>query len=54
MRFEGVTFIESALSGLTKEQFIKMHINAFWLDRTRKEREKMLSDVYDLIFSDQA
>jgi len=49
MVFEGVTFIEQAIRPMKRQDFIKAHKDAFWLDREPKEREKMLSDVYDQI-----
>lgn len=49
MIVEGVTFIEPAVKGMKKRDFIKAHKDVLWLDRDQKEREKMLSDVYDTI-----
>lgn len=49
MRVEGVTFVEDAVKSMSKEEFIKRHKNVFWLCRDEHDREKMLSDTYDLI-----
>lgn len=49
MIVEGVTFVEHAVKSMTKDEFIKKHINVFWLDRDEHDREQMLSDTYDLI-----
>lgn len=49
MKFEGVTFVESAVKQMTKEEFIKKHVDVYWLDRKKEDRKKMLSDVYVLI-----
>ena len=49
MIVEGVTFVESAILPMKKQDFIKAHKDVLWLDRDPKEREKMLSDVYDTI-----
>ena len=34
---------------MKKSDFIKAHMDVLWQDREPKEREKMLSDVYDTI-----
>ena len=34
---------------MKKSDFIKAHKDVLWQDREPKEREKMLSDVYDTI-----
>ncbi|MBR1467346.1 MAG: hypothetical protein IJ606_01805 [Bacteroidaceae bacterium] len=49
MLVEGVTFVESSVKKTTKRDFVKAHKDVLWLDREPKEREKMLSDVYDTI-----
>lgn len=49
MIVEGVTFVEPAVKQQKKRNFIKAHKDVLWLDRDPKEREKMLSDVYDTI-----
>ena len=50
MRYEGVTFVEDACKGMTKEEFIEHHKGVFWQDRDEKTREKMLADVYERMF----
>ena len=49
MIFEGVTFVGQAVRSMEKQDFIDAHKDVLWLDRKPKEREKMLSDVYDRI-----
>ena len=49
MIVEGVTFVEQAIKPMKKQDFIDSHKDVLWLDRDPKEREKMLSDVYDAI-----
>jgi hypothetical protein len=49
MKYEGVTFVEEAAKGLTKEAFIRAHIGNFWLDRDKETRKKMLADVFGRI-----
>lgn len=49
MKFEGVTFVDAAVKSMTKEEFIKSHIDVFFLDKKKEERKKILSDVYDTI-----
>lgn len=49
IRFEGVSFVISAIKKISKEEFINKFINVYWLDRTEKRRKKMLSDAYDKI-----
>ncbi len=49
MIVEGVTFVEPAVKQMKKRDFIKAHRDVLWTDREPKEREKMLSDVYDTI-----
>lgn len=49
MKIEGVTFVTSVVRSMTKEAFIKAHVNVYWTDRTKKERYKILSDAYDVI-----
>ena len=50
MRYEGVTFVEEACKGMSKEEFIEHHKDVFWQDRDEKTREKMLADVYERMF----
>lgn len=49
MKYEGVTFVAEAVANMSKDEFIEMHIDAFWLDRKKPTRKKMLADVYDRI-----
>lgn len=49
IKFEGVTFVVSAIKKMSKEKFIDTFLNVYWLDRTKKQRKKMLSDAYDTI-----
>lgn len=49
IKFEGVSFVVSAISKMSKEKFIKTFLKVYWLDRTEKQRKKMLSDAYDTI-----
>jgi hypothetical protein len=34
---------------MTKDAFVKAHVDVFWLDRDKPTRKKMLGRVYDLI-----
>lgn len=49
MKIEGVTFVPEAVRQISKEEFIALHIDRIWLDRTKKDRKKMLADVYAAI-----
>ena len=49
MRYEGVNFNEEAVKVLSQEDFVAIHIEAFWRDRDRKTRKMMLTQVYGLI-----
>lgn len=49
MIFEGVNFNESLVRKMTKEEFEKMHLNLFWLDRDKETRKKMIDKVYSII-----
>lgn len=51
MKIEGVTFVPEAIKKMSKEEFIALHIDAFWLDRKKADRKKMLADAYDAIVS---
>lgn len=53
IKFEGVTFVVSAIKDMSKDKFIKKFQDVYWLDRTEKQRKKMLSDVYDVIVPPQ-
>ena len=49
MKYEGVTFVVEAVKQMSKTDFIEKHIDAFWLDRKKPTRKKMLADIYDRI-----
>lgn len=49
MNFEGVHFVVDACKSMTKDEFIAQMIDVHWLDRSKKERRKMLTDAYNLI-----
>ena len=49
MVVEGVNFIERAVRMLTKEDFVRMHEDVFFLDRKRDERRRILADIYSRI-----
>lgn len=49
MIYNGVTFVESAVRKMSKEEFISSCKDTFWQDRDEKTREKMLADVYERI-----
>ncbi|MCF0219324.1 MAG: hypothetical protein HUK14_06040 [Muribaculaceae bacterium] len=49
IRYEGVTFVKSACLKLSREDFVKQHIDVFWTDRDKATRRKMLNKAYDLI-----
>ena len=46
MKVDNVTFVEVAVKGMTKEEFINAHIKVVWQEADRK---KKLSEVYDAI-----
>lgn len=49
LKYEGVNFVIGAVKAMSKDEFISLHVNVFWKDRTEKQRRKMLSDVYQKI-----
>ena len=49
MTYDGVTFVVEAVKSMSKEVFIKHHIDNFWLDSDKETRSKMLADVYQRI-----
>ena len=49
MKFEGVTFVEDAVKSMTKQAFIRRHINVLWKDRSEDERKQLLSDIFSMI-----
>lgn len=49
LKYENVTFLKEPAMRLTKEEFINLHLHAFWQDRKVSTRRKMLGAVHDLI-----
>jgi hypothetical protein len=49
LKYEGVTFIVEAVRAMSRSEFVKAHVDAFWLDRDESTRKKMLGRVYGLI-----
>lgn len=49
IRFEGVTFVKSECVKMSREDFIKAHLDVFWTDRDKATRRKMLGKAYDLM-----
>lgn len=49
LRFEGVTFVKTECVKLSRDEFIKRHVDIFWLDKDKPTRKKMLSSAYDLM-----
>ena len=49
MKVDGVTFVESSVKDMTKEEFVDAHIKVIWLNLKEDKRRKKLSDVYDTI-----
>ena len=49
MKVDGVTFVESAVKGMTKEEFINSHIKVVWKGMKEADRKKKLSEVHDAI-----
>ena len=47
MKTDGVTFVDSVVKDMTKEELIEAHINVVWLNLKEDKRRKKLSDVYD-------
>lgn len=52
-KYEGVTFVNSAVKGMSRTRFVEAHINLFWKDMTETARKKMLGRVYELIAGPQ-
>lgn len=46
MKYEGVTFVEHEVRKMTESDFIKAHVDSFWLDKEKEVRKKMLRDIY--------
>lgn len=51
--YEGVSFVVAQCAAMSREEFIRVHIGAFWPDRDRKTRRKLLTQAYNLITSNQ-
>lgn len=49
MKVDNVTFVEVAVKGMTKEEFINAHIKVVWQELKEADRKKKLSEVYDAI-----
>lgn len=49
IRFEGVTFVREECVRMGRENFIKAHLDVFWIDRDKATRRKMLGKAYDLM-----
>lgn len=49
LRYENVTFLRDPVKQLSRQKFIALHLNVFWMDRDEPTRRKMLGEVYDLI-----
>nr|DAF09547.1 MAG TPA: hypothetical protein [Caudoviricetes sp.] len=49
LRYENVTFLRDPVKQLSRQKFIALHLNVFWMDRDESTRRKMLGEVYDLI-----
>lgn len=49
MKVDNVTFVESAVKAMTKEEFIAAHVKVVWKHLKEAERKKKLSDVWDTI-----
>lgn len=49
MKVDNVTFVETAVKGMTKEEFIEAHIKVVWQNLKEDKRRKKLSEVYDTI-----
>lgn len=49
MKVDNVTFVESSVKSMTKEEFISAHIKIVWKELKEADRKKKLSEVYDAI-----
>ena len=49
MKVDNVTFVEVAVKGMTKEEFINAYIKVVWQELKEADRKKKLSEVYDAI-----
>lgn len=48
MIVDGVCFVEEAVAEQTKDEFIARHTKVLWQDIAKKDRDRKLSDVYDM------
>ena len=49
MKVDGVTFVESAVKDMAKEEFIEVHMKIVWQNLKPDKRRKKLSDIFDTI-----
>ena len=49
MTVEGVTFNERIVREMTRNEFIRIHLPVYFLDRDVRNRRRMLGDIYDRI-----
>lgn len=49
MIFEGVNFNEAVIKSMSKDDFVRRHVDILWLDRDVPTRKKMLGQVHALI-----
>ena len=49
MIVEGVNFFDSEVLKWKKKDFVDVHKKLYFKDREEFEREKILSDIYDMI-----
>lgn len=49
MKVDGITFVETAVKAMTKEEFINAHIKVVWKELKETDRKKKLSELYDTI-----
>lgn len=49
MIFECVNFNDEEVKKMSRDEFIDRHSDIFWRDKDTDTRQKMLTQVYDLI-----
>lgn len=49
MKVDGVTFVDSSVKSMTKEEFINAHMKVVWKELKESDRKRKLSEVYDTI-----
>ncbi|MDD6210511.1 MAG: hypothetical protein PUB21_07905 [Bacteroidales bacterium] len=47
--FEGVSFNKALCSKMTQKEFIDAHRETFFTDRPKPERERLLTDAFQII-----